>query len=146
VILRKYVMGSNPVRVQVLSDQHAHFGRGGPFNRVNWEDPHFNIGVSRQNASTCNRGKRNPALLLMPLYNFAQSELPIFTIHGNHDDPSREVGAAVTDGATDGSAAESGQGGAPSGRGLELLSAVDILAAANLVNYFGAVEDASSGE
>jgi hypothetical protein len=44
-ILRKYVMGSSPVRVQVLSDQSIHFGRSGSFNRVNWEDPHYNIGA-----------------------------------------------------------------------------------------------------
>ena len=47
-ILRKYVMGDNPVRVQVLSDQNLHFG--GPrrhFNRANWEDPHYNVGEFR---------------------------------------------------------------------------------------------------
>ena len=47
-ILRKYVMGDNPVRVQVLSDQNLHFG--GPrrhFNRANWEDPHYNVGELR---------------------------------------------------------------------------------------------------
>jgi hypothetical protein len=31
------------------------------FNRVNWEDPHYNV------------------------------DLPVFTIHGNHDDPVREA-------------------------------------------------------
>lgn len=39
-------------------------------------------------------------------------QLPVFTIHGNHDDPSRD-----------------------GGRGS--LAAVDLLSAANLVNYFG---------
>ena len=38
--------------------------------------------------------------------------LPVFMIHGNHDDPSREAGA-------------------------EPLSALDLLAASNLINYFG---------
>lgn len=41
-----------------------------------------------------------------------QVDLPIFTIHGNHDDPTRDGGP-------------------------ELLSAVDLLSVSNLVNYFG---------
>lgn len=49
---------------------------------VNYEDPHFSV------------------------------DLPIFAIHGNHDDPNREGGS-------------------------EPLSALDILAESNLVNYFG---------
>ena len=50
---------------------------------------------------------------------FYSVDLPIFTIHGNHDDPTR-------DGAS------------------ELLSAIDLLSVSNLVNYFGrqdAVDD-----
>ena len=35
-ILRKYVMGYNPVCVQVISEQSVHFGTQ-EFNRVNWE-------------------------------------------------------------------------------------------------------------
>ena len=35
-ILRKYVMGYNPISVQVISDQAVHFGMQ-KFNRVNWE-------------------------------------------------------------------------------------------------------------
>ncbi|KAJ7535711.1 hypothetical protein O6H91_12G043300 [Diphasiastrum complanatum] len=49
------------------------------FGHVNYEDPHYNVG------------------------------LPVFTIHGNHDDPA----------------------------GVDNLSAIDILSACNLVNYFG---------
>ncbi|XP_048332366.2 double-strand break repair protein MRE11 isoform X2 [Ziziphus jujuba] len=49
------------------------------FGHVNYEDPHFNVG------------------------------LPVFSIHGNHDDPA----------------------------GVDNLSAVDILSACNLLNYFG---------
>ena len=56
---------------------------GGPFQNgdgcVNFDDPDLNVG------------------------------LPVFTIHGNHDDPSGE----------------------------EDLSAIDVLAATNLINYFG---------
>ncbi|PWA96700.1 DNA repair and meiosis protein (Mre11) [Artemisia annua] len=54
---------------------------------VNYEDPHFNVG------------------------------LPVFTIHGNHDDPA----------------------------GVDNLSAVDILSACNLVNYFGKMVLGGSG-
>jgi hypothetical protein len=63
-------------------------GHGGLFHRVNFEDPNYNI------------------------------DLPVFSIHGNHDDPSRE---------------------GPTG---EVLAALDVLAVANLVNYFGKSESA----
>ncbi|KAL3788485.1 hypothetical protein ACHAW5_002544 [Stephanodiscus triporus] len=43
---------------------------------------------------------------------FYSVDLPVFTIHGNHDDPTRDGGP-------------------------DLLSAVDLLAISNLVNYFG---------
>ncbi|KAG7399543.1 Double-strand break repair protein mre11a [Phytophthora boehmeriae] len=55
------------------------------FGVVNFEDPNFNV------------------------------ELPIFSIHGNHDDPAREGGGDAT----------------------QSLAALDLLSAANLVNYFG---------
>ncbi|KAA3453004.1 double-strand break repair protein MRE11-like isoform X1 [Gossypium australe] len=57
------------------------------FGHVNYEDPHFNVG------------------------------LPVFSIHGNHDDPA----------------------------GVDNLSAVDILSACNLVNYFGKMVLGGSG-
>ncbi|XP_057540204.1 double-strand break repair protein MRE11 isoform X2 [Amaranthus tricolor] len=57
------------------------------FGHVNYEDPHYNVG------------------------------LPVFTIHGNHDDPA----------------------------GVDNLSAVDILSACNLVNYFGKMNLGGSG-
>lgn len=57
------------------------------FGHVNYEDPHYNVG------------------------------LPVFTIHGNHDDPA----------------------------GVDNLSVVDILSACNLVNYFGKMDLGSSG-
>ncbi|TYZ62639.1 hypothetical protein PybrP1_006731 [[Pythium] brassicae (nom. inval.)] len=50
-----------------------------------------------------------------PNYNVA---LPVFSIHGNHDDPSRE-------------------GGGGSSSAQQSLAALDLLSAANLVNYFG---------
>ncbi|KAH7468921.1 Double-strand break repair protein MRE11 [Phytophthora ramorum] len=55
------------------------------FGAVNFEDPNYNV------------------------------ELPIFSIHGNHDDPAREGGGDAT----------------------QSLAALDLLSAANLVNYFG---------
>ncbi|KAG6587295.1 DNA repair protein (mre11) [Phytophthora cinnamomi] len=55
------------------------------FGVVNFEDPNYNV------------------------------ELPVFSIHGNHDDPSREGG----------------------GDHAQSLAALDLLSAANLVNYFG---------
>ena len=44
-------------------------------------------------------------------------DLPVFSIHGNHDDPSRDGGNS------------------------ELYAALDLLDVANLVNYFGKQED-----
>lgn len=57
------------------------------FGHVNYEDPHYNVG------------------------------LPVFTIHGNHDDPA----------------------------GVDNLSSIDILSACNLVNYFGKMDLGGSG-
>lgn len=47
---------------------------------------------------------------------FYSVDLPIFSIHGNHDDPSRDSGG-------------------------DLLAALDLLAVSNLVNYFGRQEE-----
>ncbi|KAK9089480.1 hypothetical protein Scep_028562 [Stephania cephalantha] len=57
------------------------------FGHVNYEDPHFNVGM------------------------------PVFSIHGNHDDPA----------------------------GVDNLSAIDILSSCNLVNYFGKMILGGSG-
>ncbi|CAI0376121.1 unnamed protein product [Linum tenue] len=76
-ILRRHCLNDRPVQFQVVSDQTVNFAN--LFGHVNYEDPHFNIG------------------------------LPVFSIHGNHDDPA----------------------------GVDNLSAIDILSACNLVNYFG---------
>lgn len=57
------------------------------FGVVNYEDPNYNI------------------------------QLPVFSIHGNHDDPSREGGG--------------------SNSAQQSLAALDLLSAANFVNYFG---------
>ncbi|MED6136860.1 meiotic recombination [Stylosanthes scabra] len=84
-ILRRHCLNDNPVPFQVVSDQTLNFQNS--FGHVNYEDPHFNVG------------------------------LPVFTIHGNHDDPA----------------------------GVDNLSAVDILSACNLVNYFGKTVLGGSG-
>jgi double-strand break repair protein MRE11 len=54
-ILNRHVLGDDPVRFEIVSDQEINFSNTG---RVNYEDPNINIG------------------------------LPVFSIHGNHDDPS----------------------------------------------------------
>ncbi|WVY99971.1 hypothetical protein V8G54_026041 [Vigna mungo] len=84
-ILRRYCLNDRPVPFQVVSDQTLNFQNA--FGHVNYEDPHFNVG------------------------------LPVFTIHGNHDDPA----------------------------GVDNLSVVDILSACNLVNYFGKTVLGGSG-
>jgi double-strand break repair protein MRE11 len=58
----------------------------GPLGRVNYEDPYQSV------------------------------SLPVFAIHGNHDDPSREGGSG------------------------ESLAALDLLSVSNLINYFGKSE------
>jgi len=85
-ILRRHCLGSTPVSFQVISDP-APQGEGQEasspaFSHVNYEDPNYAVG------------------------------LPVFSIHGNHDDPTRD---------------------GPS----EPLSAMDLLGMTNLVNYFG---------
>ncbi len=90
-ILRRHCLGDDPVSFQVISEPPPQgetegtmegLNNGGGFTHVNYEDPNYAVG------------------------------LPIFSIHGNHDDPSR-------DGNT------------------EPLSAMDLLSVTNLVNYFG---------
>ncbi|PON55870.1 DNA double-strand break repair protein Mre, partial [Parasponia andersonii] len=84
-ILRRHCLNDRPIQFQVVSDQTVNFPN--TFGHVNYEDPHFNVG------------------------------LPVFSIHGNHDDPA----------------------------GVDNLSAVDILSACNLVNYFGKMVLGGSG-
>ena len=80
-IIRRYTMGPNPVKIQILSDQQRNF-RNLPGKGVNYEDEFYSV------------------------------DLPIFSIHGNHDDPTRDGGS-------------------------EMLAALDLLSVSNLVNYFG---------
>nr|CCA22579.1 doublestrand break repair protein putative [Albugo laibachii Nc14] len=69
------------------------------FGIVNYEDPNFNI------------------------------ELPVFSIHGNHDDPTREfTGGGVN------------KESSSTCYSFKSLAALDLLSASNLINYFGKME------
>jgi double-strand break repair protein MRE11 len=57
-LLRKYCLGDDPVQFQLLSDQKENFKHTTVFPYVNFEEENLNVA------------------------------LPVFTIHGNHDDPT----------------------------------------------------------
>ena len=80
-LFKQYCLGSRPVTFALVSDPEVNFPTHVPAPVANFEDPNTNVAM------------------------------PVFIIHGNHDDP---VGGC---------------------------SAIDILAAAGLVNYFGQVPD-----
>mmetsp|Transcript_11767 Transcript_11767/g.23325 ORF Transcript_11767/g.23325 Transcript_11767/m.23325 type:complete len:979 (+) Transcript_11767:194-3130(+) len=92
-IFRRYCMGPGAIQVQVVSGSTSRKedskNHKSPFARgyVNYEDANYSV------------------------------DLPVFSIHGNHDDPSRDGGNS------------------------ELFAALDLLDVANLVNYFGKQED-----
>ncbi|TFK75611.1 DNA repair exonuclease [Pluteus cervinus] len=81
-LLREYTMGDKPVQVELLSDPNEGRAAGFSFPAVNYEDPNFNVGI------------------------------PVFSIHGNHDDPQ----GAGSEGA---------------------LCALDVLSVSGLLNYMG---------
>ncbi|EPQ51935.1 DNA repair exonuclease [Gloeophyllum trabeum ATCC 11539] len=81
-LLREYTLGDKPIQIELLSDPDDGKPPGFPFPAINYEDPNFNVAI------------------------------PVFSIHGNHDDP---------------------QGAGPEGA----LCALDLLSAAGLVNYMG---------
>ncbi|KAL5478354.1 MRE11 [Sanghuangporus weigelae] len=84
-LLREYTMGDRPIQVELLSDPDEGRASGFSFPAVNYEDPNFNIGI------------------------------PVFSIHGNHDDP---------------------QGAGPEGA----LCALDLLSVTGLLNYMGKID------
>ncbi|KAL6306913.1 DNA repair exonuclease [Sparassis latifolia] len=84
-LLREYTMGDRPVQIELLSDPNEGKASGYSFPAVNYEDPNFNVGI------------------------------PVFSIHGNHDDP---------------------QGAGPEGA----LCALDMLSVSGLVNYMGKID------
>ncbi|KIY49858.1 DNA repair exonuclease [Fistulina hepatica ATCC 64428] len=81
-LLREYTMGDKPVQVELLSDPNDGQAAGFSFPAVNYEDPNLNVGI------------------------------PVFSIHGNHDDPQ----GTGTEGA---------------------LCALDVLSVSGLLNYMG---------
>lgn len=94
-IFRRYCMGHEPIQVEILPSTtagNAGTAKKSPFARgfCNYEDEFYSV------------------------------DLPVFAIHGNHDDPSRDGGNS------------------------ELYAALDLLDVANLVNYFGRQEDSAA--
>ncbi|KAG7351089.1 metallo-dependent phosphatase-like protein [Nitzschia inconspicua] len=95
-IFRRYCMGPDAIQVQIVktavdpsTESHSKNKRNSsPFTRgfANYEDEFYSV------------------------------DLPVFSIHGNHDDPSRDGGNS------------------------DLYAALDLLDVANLVNYFGKQE------
>ncbi|KII91468.1 hypothetical protein PLICRDRAFT_135642 [Plicaturopsis crispa FD-325 SS-3] len=81
-LLREYTMGDRPVQIELLSDPDEGKADGFSFPAINYEDPNLNVGI------------------------------PVFSIHGNHDDP---------------------QGAGPEGA----LCALDVLSVSGLMNYMG---------
>lgn len=61
-IVRRYCMGPNPIRIQIISDPDS-LKSSLRSSSVNYLDPNYSV------------------------------HLPIFAIHGNHDDPSRDQGS-----------------------------------------------------
>ncbi|KAF6751140.1 DNA repair and meiosis protein Mre11 [Ephemerocybe angulata] len=92
-LLREYTLGEKPIQVELLSDPDEGKADGFSFPAINYEDPNLNVSI------------------------------PVFSIHGNHDDP---------------------QGAGSSGA----LCALDILSVSGLLNYMGKfdlpVEDAEA--
>ena len=66
-ILKKFVFGDDPVSLELLSNPAVDFGHSKSRQEVNFLDPNMNIG------------------------------LPIFSIHGNHDDPTGLGGHSIMD-------------------------------------------------
>lgn len=85
-LLREHVMGDKPVEIQLMSSPDEGGANNGAFPGINYEDPNLNVGI------------------------------PVFSIHGNHDDPQ---GAGGHEGA---------------------LCALDLLSATGLVNYIGKMD------
>ncbi|KAF9011920.1 DNA repair exonuclease [Cyathus striatus] len=84
-LLREHTLGDKPVQVELLSDPDEGKASGFTFPAVNYEDPNLNVGI------------------------------PVFSIHGNHDDP---------------------QGAGAEGA----LCALDVLSVSGLLNYMGKID------
>ncbi|KAJ4489977.1 Metallo-dependent phosphatase-like protein [Lentinula aciculospora] len=84
-LLREYTMGDKPISVELQSDPDEGKAYGFTFPAINYEDPNLNVGI------------------------------PVFSIHGNHDDP---------------------QGAGAEGA----LCALDVLSVSGLLNYMGKID------
>ncbi|KAH9847009.1 DNA repair exonuclease [Lenzites betulinus] len=84
-LLREYTLGDRPIQVELLSDPNDGKPPAYSFPAINYEDPNLNVSV------------------------------PVFSIHGNHDDP---------------------QGAGPEGA----LCALDMLSVSGLINYMGKID------
>ncbi|KAK7042496.1 double-strand break repair protein [Favolaschia claudopus] len=84
-LLREYTLGDKPIQIELLSDPDEGKADGFTFPAVNYEDPNFNVSI------------------------------PVFSIHGNHDDP---------------------QGAGHEGA----LCALDVLSVTGLINYMGKID------
>ncbi|KZP04593.1 hypothetical protein FIBSPDRAFT_915052 [Athelia psychrophila] len=81
-LLHEHTLGDKPVELELLSDPYEGKADGYSFPAVNYEDPNFNVAI------------------------------PVFSVHGNHDDPQ--------------------------GAGSEVvLGALDMLSVSGLMNYIG---------
>lgn len=85
-LLREYTLGDKPVSIELLSSPDEGKPAGYDFPAINYEDPNYNVAI------------------------------PVFSIHGNHDDPQ---GAGGHEGA---------------------LCALDLLSVTGLVNYIGKID------
>lgn len=116
-IIRRYTLGVRPVQFRVMND-------------VRVQAPQSQSGSQKKTSKK--KSKSAPQSTLQTVFtsspnmgnaNFTDPltsvDLPIFSIHGNHDDPTRDGGGANS----------------------ELLAALDILAVGGLVNYFGRQDD-----
>ena len=113
-LFRTYCMGPNPVQIQILNASHNS-------QNNNPRTSTSTIPSTTTSTSTSTSTPNSSVLFRQGHVNYEDPnysvDLPIFAIHGNHDDPTREGGA-----------------------GNELLAALDLLDAANLVNYIGRQE------
>ncbi|KAL3914561.1 MAG: hypothetical protein SGILL_006055 [Bacillariaceae sp.] len=94
-IFRRYCMGPDAVQVQILGSKTS-TGSGG---QATTKKSAFSRGIANYEDA------------------FYSVDLPVLSIHGNHDDPSRDGGNS------------------------DLYAALDLLDVANLVNYFGKQQD-----
>lgn len=93
-ILRRHCLGPNPVRVQILSaDPNKRNGQK-KHNATNTSKTSATATTSNNATTTSNNNNANPPASSWVNYQdpYYSIDMPIFSIHGNHDDPSRDPG------------------------------------------------------